>query len=343
MVRPTLDHDSTLGGPVPIVHLNPRPSLPALTDEPLDPETVNLLRSSVSSSTWRTYDRDLRTIERYCHEKGVRSIPATPSTVANYVGAMSRVHAAATIERRVATWSAWHKATGHDTDEANPCRSVLVRKALQGLRREAPRQREAQPFTMDDLRLVLDVVSPETLIGLRDRALLTVGLVLGRRRSELVALNVEDLRWSDTPPGYSVDIRRSKTDQEGEAPPCWLPRTTRTTCPVQALHAWLTAASITSGALFRSVDKFGRVGGRLSDRSVSSILARRAEEADLRPGQWSGHSLRAGFVTDAARDGVPIHEIARQTGHKPTSPVLYRYVRTVAPHQANAAAREGWA
>lgn len=328
---------------MPLVHLNAPPSLPARIEEPLDPETVALLRRSVSDSTWRTYEQDLRTIEDYCRGRGVCSLPATPSTVANYVGAMSKIYAAATIERRLSTWSAWHKANGYDHDDSNPCRSSLVRKALRGLRIEAPRQREAQPFTMEDLRVVLDVTRPDTLNGLRDRALLAVGLYLGRRRSELVALNVEDLRWSDTPPGYSVDIRRSKTDQEGEGEACWLPRTTRTTCPVQALHAWLDAASITSGALFRSVDKYGKVGGRLSDRSVSSILARRAEEAGLRSGQWSGHSLRAGFVTDAARDGVPPYEIARQTGHKPTSPVLYRYVRLAAPYHANAAAREGWA
>ena len=76
---------------MPIVHLNAQPSTLARIGEPLDPETVALLRRSVSDSTWRTYEQDLRTIEDYCRGRGVCSLPATPSTVANYVGAMSKI------------------------------------------------------------------------------------------------------------------------------------------------------------------------------------------------------------------------------------------------------------
>lgn len=327
---------------MPIVHLNAQPSTPALVEGSLDPETLDLLRASVSGSTWRTYERDLATITAWTRDRGVRAMPATPSTVANYVGAMSKTLAASTIERRVASWSSWHEANGA-TDEANPCRSVLVRKSLQGLRRTTPRPREAQPLRVEDLRLLLDVIDPSNLVGLRDRALLTVGLALGRRRSELVSLDVEDLLRVDQPrSGYTVTLRRSKTDQEGRGESLWLPRSGGPACPSVALDAWLAAASITSGPVFRSVTRHGKTGGRLSDRSVSSILARRADEAGLPPGRWSGHSLRAGFVTDAARAGVSPLEIARQTGHSPTSPVLYRYVRIAAPWEANAAAREGW-
>jgi integrase len=266
-------------------------------------------------------------------------LPATPTTVANFVGVMSGRFAASTIERRVATWSSLHEAN----EVENPCRSSLVRKALRGLRRESPHQRQAQPLLVEHLAEVLDEIPTDSLIGLRDRALLTVGLGLGRRRSELVALDVEDLLRIDQPrSGFVVTIRRSKTDQEAEGSTSWLARSGRPTCPVTNLERWLSAASITSGPVFRSVSRTGAVGERLSDRSVSTILARRAEEAGLPPGQWSGHSLRAGFVTDHARRGSSTRAIARQTGHSPTSPVIHRYVRLAAPWEDNAAAEEGW-
>lgn len=321
------------------------------TVEGLDPETEELLRRSVAPSTWRAYGRDLVTIEEWCRGRGERPIPATPATVANYIAGNVRKLtdsgtekglAASTIERRVAAWSTWHTASGI-AKEQNPCRSGLVRKALSGLRRGAQTPKQATPLLVDDLRVILDVIPATSLVGLRDRALLTVGLALGRRRSELVALDVEDLHRVESPrPGYSVLIRRSKTDQEGQGSTVWLPRTGSPLCPSEALDRWIAAASITTGPVFRSVTRYGVIGGRLSDRSVSTIVARWAKEAELPPGSWSGHSLRAGFVTDHAIRGASTRSIANQTGHSPTSPVIHRYVRRATPWEDNAAAEGGW-
>ena len=310
-----------------------------LVDAPLDDSTRALLEGSISSSTRRAYMDDLRVIDAHCRARGESMLPAHPSTVANFIGAMRGQYAASTIERRVATWSSLHESN----DLENPCRSRLVRQTLRGLRREAPRQRAAQPLLMEDLERIIEDIPTGSLTGLRDRALLTVGLGLGRRRSELVALEVEDLLRVDQPrQGYAVTIRRSKTDQEGEGHVCWLRRSGRPTCPVTNLERWLEAASITTGPVFRSVSRTGTVGERLSDRSVSTILARRAEEAGLPPAQWSGHSLRAGFVTDHARRGSSTRSIARQTGHSPTSPVIHRYVRIAAPWEDNAVGEGEW-
>lgn len=313
-----------------------------LVDQPLDDSTRALLEGSVSPSTRRAYMNDLRAIEQWTTSRGVPLLPALPSTVANYVGAMSTEYAASTISRRVATWSALHEAN----ELENPCRSRLVRQTLRGLRREAPRQRAAQPLLMDDLLLLLEDIPSETLLGLRDRALLAVGLCLGRRRSELAALTVEDLQRIDQPRrGYSVTITRSKTDQEGEGQVCWLPRTGRPSCPVTHLERWLKAAKITTGPVFRSVSRHGVVGERLTARSISTIIARRATEAGLEAGpgrQWSGHSLRSGFATESARRGKSSRSIARQGGWSPNSPVLNGYVRTAAPWDDNAVGEGDW-
>lgn len=307
-------------------------------DEDLRPETVDLISSGLSPSTWRAYTRDRVTIVEWCHSHGVEPIPATPATVANYISAHVEALAPSTIARRVAMWSWWHQAQGVE----NPCRDVTVRQALRGLRRRERTVREAAPLTSTELAAVLDSTPDDTLVGLRDRALLTVGLALGRRRSELVALDVEDLHKVDRPSGYSVRIRRSKTDQEGEGVTVWLPRTGRSTCPVTALEVWLARAGVDTGPVFRSVNRYGVIGGRLSDRSVSTVIRTSALRAGLPGDRWSGHSLRSGFVTDHARRGSSTRAIARQTGHSPSSPVIHRYVRDMAPWEDNAAAVEGW-
>ena len=309
-------------------------------DRVVNPKTADLMRGSLAQSTWRAYQRDRVTIEAWGVTNGVEVMPATPITVANYVGDMVGKLSPATITRRVAMWSRWHDAQKVDP---NPCRSNEVRATLRGLRREPTQVRQAKPLSVADLRTILTVTPATTTINRRDRALLTVGLALGCRRSELVALNIEDLHKVDQgPPGLSVAIRRSKTDQEATGTTAWLPMTGNATCPVTAVVSWCRHAGITTGAIFRSVRRDGTVGNRLSDRSVSTIMGDRATLAGLDPGHWSGHSLRSGFVTDHALRGASTRAIARQTGHSPTSPVIHRYVRDLLPWQDNAVSMGDW-
>src|SRR5262245_61452725 len=109
----------------------------------------------------------------------------------------------------------------------------------------------------------------EGLKGLRDRALLLIGFAGAFRRSELVALNLEDLEESEV--GFKVTIRYSKTYQEGAGQTIAIVRGS-VVCPVVALKAWLEAASITAGPVFRSVRKGGAVGDRLPAQSVADIV-----------------------------------------------------------------------
>ena len=300
----------------------------------------DLIRGSLSSSTWRAYKTDQIALVEWGRLNGVEVLPATPELIANYVASQMDDLATSTILRRVAFWSFWHESQGI---EPNPCRSKIVRSTLRGLRRIPSTSRKAQPLSSIDLVQILSSTPETTLQGLRDRALLTVGLALGRRRSELVALNVEDLQWLNLGrAGYSIVVQRSKTDQEGIGETVFLPRTGSLSCPVRILESWLKAGQITSGPLFRSVTREGILGPRLSDRSVSTILKRAVKRAGLPDGHWSGHSLRSGFVTDLARRGASTRSIARQTGHSPTSPVIHAYIRFATPDQDNAVTTEGW-
>lgn len=165
---------------------------------------------------------------------------------------------------------------------------------------------------------------PTTLIGLRDRALLAFGFAGAFRRSELLALEVEDL--SEAGDGLRVLIRRSKTDQDAQGQEIAIPRGTHL-CPVETLQAWLTAAAISAGPVFRPVNKGGRVGdGPLGDDGYIRALKRRAAAAGLDASALAGHSLRAGFLTSAAEAGADVLKMAEVSRHISLD-TLRRYVR----------------
>jgi integrase len=131
--------------------------------------------------------------------------------------------------------------------------------------------------------------------------LLALGFAGAFRRSELVALEVEDL--SEVPDGLRVRIRRSKTDQSGEGHEIAIPRGYRLR-PVEAVQTWLAAAEISSGPVFPPVLKGGRLQcAPLSAHSAAQIVKHYAVRAGLDPAAYSGHSLRAGFLPAPPRRG----------------------------------------
>jgi integrase len=165
---------------------------------------------------------------------------------------------------------------------------------------------------------------PDTLIGIRDRAIMLLGFAGAFRRSELVMLDVADIEPSGD--GLRVTIRQSKTDQEGEgiviaiAPGI-------TECPAAALRTWLKAADIVDGPIFRSINKAGKISRtRLSARSVSDIVKAHATQLGLDAKMYSAHSLRSGFLTSAAANGATIFKMMDVSRHK-SADSLRGYVR----------------
>jgi integrase len=176
----------------------------------------------------------------------------------------------------------------------------------------------------DDLFIVLSGMADDVRAA-RDRALLLIGFAGGFRRSELVGLNIEDIE--SAPQGLIVTLRRSKTDQERKGRTIGIPLGRTRWCPVAALMLWLDVTGITSGPIFRPVDRHGNVGAaRLSGEAVCIIVRERVASAGIDPRRYSGHSLRAGFATSATQAGVSTIKIRQQTGHA-SDAMLARYVR----------------
>src|SRR5262249_52803086 len=201
----------------------------------------------------------------------------------------------------------------------------LVRATLKGIRRTRRRtQQQAKPMLRGHLLLVLDAVGGG-LKDIRDRALLLIGFAGALRRSELVALDVGDVEHERQ--GIVLRLQRPKTDQDRQGQTIAIPHGRTRWCPVAALDAWLAASAITVGAIFRPVDRHGRVHDiRLSGEAVSLVIRERLAAAGLDPTGYSGHSLRSGLATSAAQAGVPAWRIKAQTRHA-SDAMLGRYIR----------------
>jgi integrase len=282
----------------------------------LSGDVATYVRDSLAPNTRRAYLSDLEEFKRWGG-----SIPASAEAVASYAAARADTLTVATLVRHLASISKAHEARGLP----NPTRSELVRATLRGIRRtRGCAQREAKPLLRDDLLLVLDATG-DRLKDVRDRALLLIGFAGALRRSELIGLDVGDIEHVRQ--GIILYLRRSKTDQDGQGRKIGIPFGRTRWCPVAALDAWLTASGINEGAIFRPVDRHGRIhDARLSGEGVALVVRERTAAAGLDPAAYSGHSLRAGLATSAAQVGTPAWRIRAQTRHA-SDAMLARYIR----------------
>ena len=240
-----------------------------------------------------------------------------------------------TIRRRLASISVAHQVAGFET----PTADAGVRAVWSGIRRTqgmAPRKMRAART-----KVITAMVAPlgDGLADARDRTLLLFGFAGALRRSELVALDVEDVSEDDG--GLRLVLRRSKTDQDAEGATRGLPYGSHpATCPVRAWRRWLVLSGADTGPAFRSVDRHGNLGTkRLSDRAVADMVKRRALAVGL-DGAFAGHSLRAGFATEGYAQGTPELAIMRH-GRWRSASVMRGYVEEGSIWNDNAAARLG--
>ncbi len=297
------------------------------------------VEASTAKNTRRAYQIDWQHFLSWCTEHQETAMPATPDTVARYLTAYANTHKVNTLARRLASISVAHQFADLET----PTRTVLVRKTMKGIRRAKAERREL--ITQKEAavtEIVREFVQtfPETPAGLRNRALMLLGFAGAFRRSELVGLDMHDLKFTNE--GIVITVRTSKTDQEGEGMQKGIPMGRKLlTCPVRALKAWLHCAGIVTGAVFRPIDRHGTIKQQaLSDQSVALIIKQAAVAAGYDATEFAGHSLRAGLATAAAQVGVSERVIMAQTGHKSVM-VARRYIRRGELFQENAAADVG--
>lgn len=284
-----------------------------------------------AENTKRAYRADWQQFQAWCAERDHKSLPASTKTVALFLASIADSYKLSSLERKLSAISQAHKAAEHEspaltTDE--PLHSVWS-----GIVRSKGRAKDkVAPALTEDIQLMVDHLPRTdgeetlTLSASRDRAILLIGFSGALRRSEIVALTTDDISFSAD--GLRLVVRSSKSDQESRG----LTKGIRygsnpSTCPVRSLRSWLNRSGIDEGPLFRSIDRHGNIGdSALSGRSVARIVKRSAKRAGMDPSQYSGHSLRAGFTTQAARAGTPERVIMRHTGHK-SERMVREYIR----------------
>jgi integrase len=254
------------------------------------------------SATLKAWRCDGIIFAGYCRDRQLSALPATPETVAGFVLYCKELgKKPATVRRYLSTIARLHRAA----ELFNPCASEAVQLEMKGMTREvSSRQRQGRALGMTEIQQFLQLPG-ENLPTVRERAMLCVAYDAMTRRSELIAIDVEDLRFLSDGTGRLL-IRRSKTDQAGEGHIAYLSRQT-----VRHLQAWLQNARIKDGAVFRRIigrgtvtydqQGKGRIGGRLSPeavarafKAVAKFLKMPADQVE----QVSGHSVRVGATQD---------------------------------------------
>jgi len=290
-----------------------------------DPCILIYVDAATSPGTRRAYASDL---EHYQRWGGI--IPANDQLVARYLATHAGVLSTATMGRRLVAIRLAHRLRGLP----DPTSSELVRLTFRGIRRKHGQpQRRVSALTHSDLSAIIPSFG-QSAKDLRDAAILLVGFAGAFRRSELAAMEYELIEIGEH--GAVIQIPRSKTDQEGRGRTILIGRAPGALCPVAALQGWLLKAGIAEGPVFRPLMKSGKLSeGRISPGAIASIVKQRISEIGRNPSCYSGHSLRAGFATEAARLGVPKWRIKAQTGHLSDS-ALERYIRQGELHSSDA-------
>ena len=279
----------------------------------LELETLKNLKNSKSLNTLRAYKSDYSDFVLFCAKNNFSSLPADPKILSLYLTHLSQSCKYSTLKRRIASISVIHKLKGHYIDTKHP---IIVENLLGIKRLKGSNQKAKKPILINNLKEIIDVINQLKIkedIKTRDKALILVGFAGGFRRSELVAIEHEDVEFVRE--GVKIFVKRSKTDQSGEGMTKAIPSFDKIKyCPVSNLENWIYLQENKKGKIFS-----------ISDKSVALIIKKYASLAGLDATKYAGHSLRSGFATSTAESGAEERNIMAMTGHK-TTQMVRRYI-----------------
>jgi len=304
---PDTQHINTLNNQLPLVTSNVTSNAKLINSEgsqglniiELAEEYLAKADGAFSKNTIKAIAHDTKQFLAWCHNENLTTTPISADTLASYVDHMAHSYATATVKRHLASISHLCRGIGLEC----PVKSGLVKIAIKRMERvNGTRQKQAAAIGINEIELILKTTG-NRLIDLRDKAMVLTARDLLARRSELVALKVNDLIFHDDGTAL-LTIHNSKTDQSGTGVRMWVSEA----C-VSALKSWLDAAAITDGNIFRAVRKGGHITDRISERSVNQRLKDMASRAGISPEQISGHSCRVGMAQDLCAAGMELTEL----------------------------------
>ena len=279
----------------------------------LELETLKNLKSSKANNTLRAYKADFKDFALFCQQNGLNSMPSEPKIITLYLTHLSKSSKYSTLKRRLASISVIHRLNGHYLDTKHP----VITENLLGIKRvKGTYQKAKKPILINDLKLIINAINKDKnqVSRSKNKALLLIGFAGGFRRSELVAILLDDVEFVSE--GVKIFVKRSKTDQSGEGMTKGIPYfSSPDYCPVISLKNWIQEGKIKSGKIFD-----------MSDKNVALTIKKYAAIAGLDKNKYSGHSLRSGFATSTAELGAEERSIMAMTGHK-TTQMVRRYIK----------------
>lgn len=289
-------------------------------DAPTAEDVAELARHKRAANTARAYDSARRDFAAFVVHNRLPSV--TPQAIAGYLIALDNAGAkTATIEARRAALAYFYPEAGKDLAVKDTFDAIKRKRAaaltdpgIKGVRGNATTSKAA--LSLDDLKAVC-AASPRTATETRDRLMILLGYWGAFRRSELVALNYEDVTLDKK--GMLVRVVRGKTDQSGKGmtKPITANRNKKI-CPVEAWKAWIALRGISPGPVFVQTRRHNVIlpGKRITAQVVALVVKRSVSAEELNPEAFAGHSLRSGFITTSRRAGVSDHTTKAVSGHK---------------------------
>ncbi len=271
-------------------------------------------RKAYAENTYRSYKNAIDDFVRWAEIPD--PIPTTPTFVSQYLVARSENLSPSTLDHRLAALAFVHRLLGH----LDPTRDEHVKAVLRGIKKDrvehgwAPEQ--APAFTLHQVARIVRKMG-DSLPNLRDKAYFLIGLFGAFRQSELTSLNVSQLNFIDR--GLVVRMGVTKGDQLIENPRFKaIPIGSESICPVNALKMWIRESRVEQGAVFRGIDRHGNIfNNPLSHTTANRIIKHWVARAGIKdPHKYSGHSLRASFITVARELKIPDYRIAKQSHHR---------------------------
>lgn len=289
-------------------------------------ETIARIEGAYAHSTIRAYKADFGKFIEFCEERNEDSLPALPSSIANFIIELSNdKRSSAGIRRALCGISTIHKLNRFADPAKDPDVTIEMRRMHRKLGRSSSQAGSINADTLDKLLLATD----NSIRGIRDRALLLVAYNTLCRRSELVSLQVKDVKINikNEIETSSILLRKSKTDQDSTGK--WLHLSHRAHI---ALLEWMKELPEGQEYLMVGINHGGRISrSSLNSGQVNRIYKKIARKAGLDESAIegiSGHSMRVGAAQDLLNSGASM-PVIMQRGRWSKTDTVMRYVEHI--------------
>ncbi|PPR46338.1 MAG: Tyrosine recombinase XerC [Alphaproteobacteria bacterium MarineAlpha6_Bin1] len=292
--------------------------------------------NSKSDNTRKAYENDWRDFVKFCRYTKAKFLPADYPTVAKYLVYCAKLQKlkVSTIERRLASIIFKHREFLHSIDRKHK----LIKNVIEGIKRNfGSKPDSSKALSLDNIKAIINKIdeneskekdkNSNLARNYRDKTLILIGFLGGFRRSELININYEDVERDLD--GLRITVRKSKTDQRGSGIHKKGIRKSSVGpkyCPVVNYENWIKISGISSGKIFRQIDRSNKILDKLSDKAVALIIKWKAEKAGIDSAKLAGHSMRSGIATVLAKEGATENEIKKITGHR-SSQMVQRYIQ----------------